>query len=262
MKPQAFLLVGILAAGTTACCPRPPVAVSTPKENTAEGVFTRLDSARRMAKANDFAGAFREFAWLLDNATHVDPSFSGVDTAYVIGEMGDLAHRYSPAREDLERRRTQLEAAIDANSSRGRDSLRRLFAINAALGEPQRNLGLVEHLGTGRESADLRWAAMSDLLDELEAARRYDLLATVDEQMQNDLAGRERHARIMMDDVVELAATYFEVLAATDRQDEAMRVAKRAMQFGDVAQIRVQLSERAKRAGANDLVVLLEHLVP
>ena len=229
--------------------PRPP----------ADDIRGRMDRARELTQADDFAAATDEYLWLWNNMVKQEPAMSGVRVSFLARSMADLAVRSPEAKAVFVKLRDETEDRLINGKTDGDtrkkswDDLRDWLVLNErVLKDREPVLAWVDRIKdrptatqTFARTRDIiddvlidngRWALYGRLIDdpyrdiemhliiqEMDAKRDKGL----DKAMRKEITSRRQRAFAQT-----IGKTVAGLLAA-GREDEAKRVADRAIEIQD-----------------------------
>ena len=105
------------------------------------GIREHMTLATALRLRDDPEGALKEYVWMLANGEAVDPRLYESMYRLILQQMASLGKRYSPALDELSKRRDVAVKAAEADKPAS-GSLERAFALNEALGTPASNVSL------------------------------------------------------------------------------------------------------------------------
>lgn len=121
------------------------VVASGAGEITPEAVKLRYELGQTLARRGEHAGALKEFLWCYDVGMVQVPSYRGVRTSFLVGELGRLANAYPPAKDALLQRCEAAERRMLANPEE-RQAAGEFAALCATLGDEARLLAAFDRL--------------------------------------------------------------------------------------------------------------------
>jgi thiol-disulfide isomerase/thioredoxin len=215
--------------------------------------------------------ALAEYLWCFDHGRDAR-GYGGVRLSFLLSDIVNLGAKYPPARQALEQRRDQAEAAL-ASGKGGYNEACDLASVNQYLKTPERTLALYDRMHTDGKLTDQIKLGMSDeVLDLLLGARRYaDAIALVgnaETQVKQSIAMHETVASMRksrdnsagdreQDETlkrltVEEGSKYYEALLGAGQPKPADAVADLLIKFDSTGATFAELIEHAVRAGADD----------
>lgn len=227
---------------------------------TRQALEDRFKSVRELGRSGDPAEALRELLWWWDVGLKQGNSATApARKSRLVDELRDLAQRYPPAREELQRRRDALRERILASPGGG-DSVSDYMSVLRVLGEQQAALSLMDKIPAGdRRRSTLSIYAGEQLIE----AKRYA------EAMEGKSAGT-MFSRFEIDARMAAASrpapdggpSYFvksavrdiELLAGSGHLADARELAKRLLAVDGSDNTRALIQKHAERAGQPDLL--------
>ena len=182
----------------------------------------------------------------------------------------NLGAHYPPAKQALETRRDERQAALAAGSTDPRVA-QDLVALNNSLGQEDKNLTLFDSLPAGSKSRSVVLAMMTDQL--LKSRRYQDVIPDGGAQaafqkaadrytaMMNSMGNSPAKAQMeehFRDYTTRQGTKYFEALAGLKRDQDAKDLAAQILKFDSSATTRESLAEAAQRAQNTDLAQYLK----
>lgn len=235
-------------------------AAKKPALLTRQALEERFRTARDLVQGGDPAQALRELLWCWDEGIKQFASAVGpAQRSFLTDALRELAERYPPAREELQKRRDATRGRILATPG-GSDYLPEYTALLRALKEEPAVLGLLDEIKPGDpRRRTLAIYAGEQLLE----ARRYN------EAMEGRMTGTmfsmfETKARManMMKAGPNGEASYFvtstakdiELLAGSGNLEPARELANRLFAVDKSEGTRALVQQKLERAGQPDLL--------
>ena len=226
---------------------------------TRQALEERFRSARELGQSGDPAQALRELLWCWDEGLKQGNSATAPAWRSRLADgLRDLAERYPPAREELQKRRDALRGRILASAG-GSDSVAEYSSILRVLGEESAMLGLLDNIPAG----DRRRTAVTIYASEqLIEAKRYA------EVMEGRSVGtlfsmfetKTRMGRMTKSPdggpspLATSTARDIELLAGSGHVTDARELAKRLLAIDGSESTKALIQEHAARAGHPDLL--------
>lgn len=135
----------------------------------------RMDLTRKLRQQGRPADALQHYLWCFDEGMKADPSFAGVRLSFLLQTIASLGNSYPSTREALQARRDQLGRNLQPGSSQAYSGLE-FTALNEKLGEPLKNLSVVDQLPADSPS---RTSIFRGLTGPLKAEQRYAELVSL-----------------------------------------------------------------------------------
>ncbi len=240
-------------------------------ESRSQGVANaRMNEAVALASRGLHAEALEAYMWCFDQGHLQDPSFVGVRLSFLLGHVMDLARVYSPALDELRRRRAAAESRILAGES-DVEIIHEFGAINRSLSDSGRTLRLFDELLGRAGGGEAMAAFLQFAVPLLVEARRYEdvlraagdapslvngLIEMVEGQLEF-IRGQYEKDRLypelvesLKNGVVEEGGAYYEALLGSGREEEALRCADRLLAMHSAGRSFATLIEHAVRSGA------------
>lgn len=271
MEPAAFTKNFLLALQGKNTLTRAAEAVAAKGDAVdRDAVQARYELARALVRQGDQAGALREFLWCFDVGMVEVPSYTGVRTSFLLGEIGRLAKVFPPAREALLERGSAAEKRMTAEIG-DRRAAQEFAAICAELGDEARLLAAFDGMAVDdprRLAFGLR--AFRVLLPR---QRYVDALsamphASMDRLFQASLSrptppgADPQIADAMRRSTVRSTLDYVEVLAGANDLANAEAMSRKLLEYDGSPETRQQLQARLSRAGQPDLIGLPSVALP
>ncbi len=226
---------------------------------TRQALDERFRTARALVRGGDPAQALRELLWCWDEGLKQGTSATiPARRSGLTDGLRELAERYPPAREEMEKRRAALHARILASAGGG-DSISEYASILETLNEKKALLGLFDEIPAGdRRRTTLAIYAREPLIE----ARRY-AEAMEGHSFARMSASFETQAgmnalRASRDGVpsffVQTTVKNIELLAGSGDLVHARELATRLLAVDNSPATRALIQQRAERAGQPELL--------
>lgn len=236
---------------------------------TEEAVKSRFRRAQEMMRNGQWEAALPELLWCYDVGMARISKLRATRSSFLVGELGRLAKDYPPAMAALRERRDRMEERMLRDPADAR-AAGDVAALNAAIGDTDRNLVLFENLPVGDKR---REGMLVRLYDHLLAERRYQDVVTTRSyakmSMQFDRSSSFARSappaglppgnaggfqQSMRQHVITTTARDIEALAGAGELDHARDLAQRLLAFDASAATRQLVQEHAGRANQPDLL--------
>lgn len=237
-----------------------PAALAAAIDHTL--VRTRYDNGKALAQAGDHAAALNEFLWLFDTGMRAVPSFGGVRTSFLLGDIGKLMPSYPPAREALVERCDEAERRLLAEPD-DRGAVSDFAALCATLNDNDRLLKAFDALPASdprRRAFGLRayrvLLPMQRYADALSAMPYESMLRLVEMRASRpgSVARDPRAVAASLRNDIRAILGYIEVLAGAGELESARAMIGKLLEIDASADTERALAESLKRAGQPDLL--------
>jgi thioredoxin-related protein len=222
----------------------------------------RLNLGELLRQKGSNAGALKEFLWCYNHGLEIDPSFAWDRAGYLLNSLEILSETYPPAQQARETLRDEKEKAMLSGTG-DRQTAADLISLNDDQGHGEKSLAIFDKL-----PVKSRGLMAIEMVDKLAEAKRYnDILGNLGnsnpkaiftrdaEKAKPELASmagnpdKKDVVRALMDRTISTGAGYFEALAATGKNDEALSLAGQILQFNNSGQTKAHLIKSAEHAG-------------
>jgi hypothetical protein len=224
----------------------------------------RLQIARGLVEAEEFAKATEEYLWLWDNMVKHEPSMVGVRGSFMASDMQRLAAEHEPAHEAFAKARDTVGDRLKGGDKSWED-LDDWIVLNEVVGEEEKTLAWFDRIKDDPESAQTfersgfrlerlleeheRWADLIKLYpDPVQRLRREH--EQLEHMLDMDMGeGMEDRAEQMHDWATnhfrDQAGRLYGACLAADRADDAEEIAAEAVKLDDAAPMRAALVKGA-----------------
>lgn len=225
----------------------------------------RQTLGRELARSGRNEEALKEFLWCYDEGLKYRPSYVGVRSSYLLGDIARLGREYPPALAALKERRDLAEKSLSTDP-KNRVAAGEYASLNHALEEDRTTLTYFDKL---RGDSPIRRSLGYHIFDLLLDAKRYKdaaevrpyhfFLGTFEEGIAHlkemDTTKLPNGAAEMLRKYeVESAAKEVEALAGAEIQDDADTLIKKVLAFDHSAAAVATLRDHLARAGHADLL--------
>ncbi|UCG16158.1 MAG: thioredoxin fold domain-containing protein [Phycisphaerales bacterium] len=198
----------------------------------------RAKLASAYATKGKYEQAAAEYLWCLDEGFRKHPELGDL-RGYVLTELMILSQRYPKVIGELAARRSALRKKLFEGEA-DEDDVFNFAAFNEVSGEPQATVNVYDELRVnGKIPARIKQALVRAVLVQLLQARRYsniaadmDVMAAVDAEFAaaKQAPPGDEQVQLMLISVI---SSYYQILVALNRSDDADSVAKRLIKFAD-----------------------------
>jgi len=243
--------------------------------------MARMNSARELAVSGKRQEALAEYLWCFDHGND-EPSrgYDGVRLSFLLTEIASLGQTYPPARQALEERRNEAEAALLSGKPSANDASE-AAALNRELGAPDRTVGIYDLLKQEKRLAEeIKDPLVRGIVGPLVEARRYadlvedggDIGKRVEkaiEVLKRKPAPPDTDAEKSLETVLDAAdascrarrigelGLWYEALLGAGQPAKASAVADQLIAFAPDGSTYAVLIDRAVRAAAPDAALAL-----
>ncbi|MCD4669559.1 MAG: hypothetical protein K8S14_03855 [Actinomycetia bacterium] len=229
--------------------------------------ITKERLARSLVRCGDYAGALKEFNWLVTNGLQTDNLYASTRRRYLFEAFAALARYFPPARKALRSLQTKMEKEILAKdrANRARD----LAELNRSLDDRGRTLSFYDRLSPRCKA---RHILFDKVLNQLVEARRYgEVLKVVDPvqafQQEVRLAKRRDGTTITaptgqlrrgtLQFAIARGAMFVEALAGTGRTTETRQLVDQILRLSNTPDTRKTLLRHVNRTGNHKLATYI-----
>lgn len=231
-------------------------------------MMERMDLARQLVDAGEYANATEEYAWLWENMLDFDPAMVGVRGSFMLSEIESLTRVHEPAKERFEQIRKDIERRLRSGEAQMSD-LRDWAQLSDALGRGNEIVAWYDRIKDAEGAAQSIRMVERQLVDALLERNRYAdagraitsplaeaqravaaVRMTLSESMR-DLpeSAREQAMRAQHEWTAEVVGRNYGLCLAAGRDEEAKRIRDLVRGLEWAEQGRLEMVEWALRVG-------------